>query len=162
MEMSESTLIEQYSQKEPDELLALHQSGNLTDAAYLAIESVMANLNIDIPDRPERYSNIQTEDSLKQFWKGSKSPKAAFWVVSIAGSLLVMFLAFAVANPAQAPYSRLAIYSAITNPYFIFAVIVLWRCVKGKSKWLLKFIGLFVATILFTLPFYLYGFIMLR
>ncbi|WP_018404445.1 hypothetical protein [Marinobacter gelidimuriae] len=162
MEISEKSLIELYSQKQPDELVALHQSGNLTETAYSAIESVMKKSNIDIPERPEPYSNIQTEDSLKQYWKGSKSLKSAFWVISMAGSLVVIFFAFVAAKLGQAPYSKLAIYSAITNPYFIFVVVVLWRCAKGKSKWLLKFIGLLTITIVVTLPFFMYGFMALN
>jgi hypothetical protein len=113
MEISGSSLIERYSQKEPDELLALHQSGSLSDTAYSAIESVMENLNIDIPERPEQDSNIQTEDSLKQLWKGSKSFIATFWIISIAGSLFVILLAV----------------------FFVIFLVTLYLQFKGVNKW---------------------------
>ena len=162
MDVTKDSLITTYSEKDTDELLALHQSGNLSDNGYTAIESVMTQRKIEIPIRPIQYANIDTEDSLKKYWRGKKSLASSFWVVSVIGSIVVIFLAFAVSSLSNIPYSNLAIYVTITNPYFIFLTVVLWRNSKHSSKRLLKFISLFILTIILTSPFYFYAFILLK
>ncbi len=158
MEVTEESLKSVYSQKGPEELIALHQSGNLSELAYTAIEHVMGQHAIEIPARPKELQENQTDDSLKKYWSGSKPLSSAFWVISIVGSLCAIFFGYAVANLLKMPYERVGIYTAITAPYFLFLTVVLWRTSKGKSARLVKFLGLMALSVIITLPFYLYAF----
>lgn len=64
MKLSHETFINIYSNKETDELLSLHSSGNLTSEAYDALEEVLRNRGIESAKRPTLSEGVGEKEAV--------------------------------------------------------------------------------------------------
>jgi hypothetical protein len=136
MQIDRDSLSKKYRGKTDDDLLNLHSSGDLTEAAYEVIESEMGRRNIPIPQRPEiddRYKN--TQSVIKNYWYGKARLANAFWLLGVLGGVFATFIFRVFLNLVvlQIPNFPLRIILLSISFIFllgfiIFVYVSIWRC----------------------------------
>lgn len=163
MEVTRDSLFARYSQQDTDSLLALYRSGHLTELAQTTVEEVLKQRNTPLPENPTPQLNPESaDDPLKLFWSGKKGTKKTFIVISILGALGDIFLSLLLAKLLPSLPAKLAAFSALTIPYFIFTSIALYRNLPHTKFRLLKSAGLLLAATVITSPFFLYALMSLQ
>lgn len=133
MEIDKSALVQNYSAKSDEELLALHAAGALTETAYEVLEAELTHRGLAIPKRPETPAAPPGRpQSLIAHWEGKASLASAYWLVGVLGSAVFSVFFKLAAHPAAHSIAGLLIFIAYC-PYAIFALVSIWRCAWNSS-----------------------------
>jgi hypothetical protein len=139
--MNTSQLREHYQSLEAGELQELHQSGQLSDAGYLAIEEEMSERNISYLPRPPEWQPPVPPPFFKSHWQGSRRLASAFWLVWFIGQklgFLAAYVIFLILSPVISRPDRIVL--PMLALYIAFGVTCVWQCGPNTSwsgwKWI--------------------------
>ncbi len=137
MEVDKESLKLRYSKRADNELLDLYSTGELAEVAYDAIESILAERGLQVPERQtiqhQENHNPGLAVKLLSYWNGNAPLFKAFWFVGFLGGIVAKVLMKLAATLAVPPLVTLILYCV----YLLFSSVSIWRCSwnTGRKLW---------------------------